>query len=433
MMPQKDPTPRLHEFDKGVAYISSAYAAHIHRARIDYRVKKLRLDKIDELEGWTHEYKKSERYEHGVHILRFNKTTITIFHNKDGTYTLQVVSTSLEECREAFEQVALSLEAFDYEEMPRYLELYIRYHERKERAVCEALEAFADVYAFKQSSVWKWHEGKRVAYVNRVQAQLRGYVIHAKTYRHKRWRSEEGARRHPKLEVVVYFKGKEVARGIDVARRALATLAKFANLRRRDILEAGEEGLLQVLCEPDPEMLRLLNARHGRSVVEKIARESLETRREQLLWLLKQGYSLKVAAKIMRISYRHARRIAAECKRRGELVRRGRKWIVKAKRLRLEEERKKLVPIIHIDELDKDARRMLLEQLSLEAVQDHTIIARKGEERLIIKCKLAPRKVYECQVCHRELTWIGESAPACPYCGAILDLKNLKRVVIDVV
>ena len=305
----------------------------------------------------------------------------------------------MEEARRAFEEVALSLESFEYQEIPRYVELFIRYHESKEKAVCEALEALGDIYGEKQSIVYKWHEGKRVAYVNRVSAQLSGYTVHAKSYRHKNWRAEQGVRRHPKLEVVVYFKHREVERGLEVAKRVLATLAHFARLSKHDLLESGEEGLEQVLCVSDSDMLRLLYARYARGVVEKLARRPLESRKEQLLFLLRQGFNLTTAAKLMRISARHARRIAQACKREGLLVREGRKWIVRTKpkpKPQQEEEEEK---VIHVESTQRNALEALLKEAVIERVRGTRITVRMNGEILQLRFNKPPMLIYTCEKC----------------------------------
>jgi len=400
---------------------SRGVTAYIHRARVHFKVKSLNEEKLKELKNYRLEYRKSDKYEHGVYILKRDKLTITIFHNKNDTYTLQIVGLSLEECEEAFFSLVEEIEAYEYEERPIYLEIFVRYREEKELAVCEALQALANIYAYKQSIVRNWEDGKKVEYVNRVQAKFGKYKLHAKTYRKKNWRRLElkDIRRHPKLEVCIYFKGQDVAKGVELAKSILASLVQFAKLSTADLLPPGEEGLNSVICISDIETVKLLYARYSRSIVEKIARRPLATRKEQLLNLLARGFNLKQSAKIMRISYRRAKAIAKQLKEEGKLLRENGKW--KVKFYVSDREKTEKTPTLRARELDEN----IISKLKIIEIERYRLKAELESRVVIIICEFPILARCVCEFCGHEFKLTVGERDYCPYCGHKLKITKL--------
>jgi len=396
-----------------------AYLAYIHRARIDF-IAQGHIE-VGEPKNFSKEIRHNPRYEKPVIVLRREKTTITIFYNKNNTTTFQVVSLSLEDCEEAFYQLAEEIGVFEFEKRPLYLEVYIRYHERKEEQVCKAIEVVSAIWGVKRKHIVNYDRGREVSYLHRARLNIANTRIDVKSYRHRDWRklSAEEPRRHPKLEVTVYFSRKRpVHEEIQLAKRLLATIANYANLKPRDIQPAGEEGLYEVETVPEPAWLRLLYARGTRKALESLARRPLPYRKDQLAFLLLKGLSLKQAAKLMRISDRRAKQIAREMKEEGVLEREGRRWIVHIERLnanytqtlRASEEK----PIIKPESLNGK-----LSKLKIKNVRTYSLEAELDGQDVIVVLELPLIYRFVCPRCGQErhvlATW-GE--PKCPVCGA---------------
>jgi hypothetical protein len=110
-----------------------------------------------------------------------------------------------------------------------YFELYVRYHEKDERRVEQALEALLRQYGKRQKIENHMKSGKKIAYMNRVMdIEYRTYNVSIKTYRHKHYSrySPEHPEYHPKLELSAY---KENAELTSISIETIKTIAILLN------------------------------------------------------------------------------------------------------------------------------------------------------------------------------------------------------------
>ena len=126
---------------------------------------------------------------------------------------------------------------------PIYEEYFVRYHERREKEVSNAIYRLFNLFGYTQTRYDVKINGNPIIDIQRAKLWINGVEIHLKTYRPKKYHSP--ARYlwdHPKLESVVYFTRCDDSITIDEARQAakdlIASIIEFLDLEK-DLLPAG--------------------------------------------------------------------------------------------------------------------------------------------------------------------------------------------------
>jgi len=170
----------------------------------------------------------------------------------------------------------VSLDYADFK--PIYSEHFIRYHERREKDVLEALETLYGLYGYVDTRHRKKINGNNVIDIYRARLRINNAEIHIKTYRPKKFNSPASSLwDHPKIEAVCYFTKSEdginrVEEIEQLARDLIATIVEYANLKK-DLLKVGINVLVSGSGYPIDDVLTSIRREYvvyASGVIDKI-------------------------------------------------------------------------------------------------------------------------------------------------------------------